>query len=718
MAHVRALLVPLSVMFAMAIDAQPGHRRALLVGINDYSASRFGAPRNPAPDRDWADLNGAVNDAEGMREMLIALYGFEERDVVVLANQDATRAAILDALQRHLVKPAAKGDVLLFYYAGHGSRVRNSLSEEADRMDESLVPADGRAGAPDIRDKELRPLFNAMLDKGARLTVILDNCYSGSGARGLPTGARSRSIKADPRDVADRLRPGPRPEDRGALVLSATQDFDRADETRDEQRRFHGVFSLALLRAMRDASPGESASETFLRARARMRGDTPFQEPVMAGNEDARRTPLFGSRRDVRTARAVVAVEKVKSDGTVVLQGGWANGLCVGSELRVLADRARLRVTALIGLGRSEARIDPGGTLPPAVKPGAMLEVVGWAAPPGRPLRVWTPRVLSDANAIAALARRLHAEARRRGIRWISDPIEETATQLLRRGNNGWELVGANKTIASSDPVAALATLGPGSSLFVQFPAPASMLDGIDGIESTDRPEDADYVLVGRFARHLEYAWVRPGVTAADRRKSSLPLRTDWTVADKNSLREAALRLRRIHAWNGLESPPGERSPYRLALHRAGTGELATGPLIGRERYELVLQATQSRARPRYLYVFVIDSHGRSVLLYPRSGSVENRLPLAHPPPAEIPLGRDGSFEVAPPYGIDTCFLLSTDEALPNPWILEWNGVRTRAPAKPSPLEQLLMSGSRTGLTVTPAAWSIERAVFESVPPR
>jgi uncharacterized caspase-like protein len=657
MARVLAFLL----LLAIAAGTQAGSRRALLIGINDYSASRLGAPRTAAPDRDWADLNGAVNDAEGMREMLQLLYEFEPQDIITLTDQEATREAILSALQNHLVKPAAKGDVLLFYYAGHGSRVRNSLSEEADRMDESLVPADSRAGARDIRDKELRPLFNAALDKGARLTVILDNCYSGSGARGLPIGARQRSIEADARDVADPAKSGPRPENRGALVLSATQDFDRADETRDEQRKFHGVFSLALLRAMRDASPDESASETFLRARARMRGDTPFQEPVMAGNDEARLTPLLGTRRRGRGDRAVVAVEKVQSDGTVVLQGGWANGLAVGSELRIPGDgecvipsevegsasgardprcvrgipqpssrlgmtQVRLRVTTLIGLGRSEARLEPGHALPAAVKPGAMLEVVAWAAPSGRPLRVWTPR--------------------------------------------------------------------------------AAMLEGIDGIEVTERAEEADYVLTSRSAKgRLEHAWVRPSMSDADRRKSALPPRTDWS-SDKSVLREAALRLRRIHAWNSLESPPGERSPYRLTLRNASTGEPASDVVIGGEQYELVLQTlAPANLRPRYVYIFVIDSHGRSVLLFPRSGSVENRLPLSVSASNDIRLGSDGSFEVAPPYGVDTFVLLTSDEALPNPWILEWSGVRSRGPGQGS-------------LLPAAAAWTIERVLFESVPPR
>ncbi|HEY0159891.1 MAG TPA: caspase family protein [Thermoanaerobaculia bacterium] len=682
-------------------------RRALLVGINDYTASRIApkAPMQTPAARDWPNLNGAVNDVAAMREMLVLLYGFDRRDIVTLTDQAATRAAILRALERQLAAPAAKGDVLLFYYAGHGSQVRNSASGEPDGLDESLVPADSRAGAPDIRDKELRPLFNRILDRGARLTVILDNCHSGSGARGLATGAQPRGVAADLRDVADATGE-PRPEDRGALVLAAAQDFDRAWETRDEEGQMHGAFSWAWIRAMRDAAPDEPAAETFLRAQARLRAETPFQEPVLAGDAGARLRPFLGTRIDRRGGQGVVAVERVRADGTVVLQGGWANGLSAGSELREPRSNARVVITAMRGLGRAEGRASSG-----KVRAGALLEVVGWAAPPARPLRTFVPRYPGDAAAIASLARALAAAAEKRGLRWIADPTEVTPEHVLR-WNGRWELRGVEV-----EPLAAIARLPRGASLFVQFPPPAGLLEPAGVLA------DADYVLAGRFAEgRVSYAWVRPAMSASDRHRSGLPVRTAWFDAAVG-LRAALLRIRRIHAWQLLDSPPESRSPYRLALRRDRDRQLATeGAVFGEEKYSLVLRAPSPppRVAPRYFYVFTVDSHGRSTLLFPRSGSVENRFPLQTSPPPEIPLGDTAAFEPAPPYGIDTYFLLSTDEPLPNPWILEWDSVRAAAPATATPLERLLLltaTHSRSTRLLTPATWSLERVVVESVPP-
>lgn len=570
----------------LAADAAAERRRALLIGINDYTATTLRLQHAPAPPppRDWPNLAGATNDVAAMSELLTTLYDFAERDVVMLRDQSATRAAMLSAIEEHLVKPAARGDVVVFYYAGHGSQVRNSRSNEPDVMDESLVPADSRLGAADIRDKELGALFRRVVERGAHLTIILDNCHSGSGAR----GSGSRAIQPDLRDVAD-ARTEKAPEDLGALVIAATQDFEIASEMRDDQGVIRGVFSWSWLRAMRDAAPDESAMETFLRAQARMRAESPFQDPMIIGNAQARARPLFGTRRTSRTQHTAIAVERVNQDGTVRLQGGWANGLSIGTKLRVRGnDAARLTIIALHGLSRSDASPHE----PYAIRPGALLEIVAWAPPPARPLRVKIPNDAGDFDA--------------------------------------------------------------------------------DGVMVTQRVEEADYVLTRRADGRS--AWIRP------RPRAGLPHSTRWT-SSVTELREHLLRLRRIHHWHSLESP-GSSAPYRLQILKNGT------------TYGLALRKAASEPPQRFYYAFSIDHAGRGVLLFPRQGSVENRFPLARDSSPQTIELRGSAFALAPPYGNDTLFLLSTDEPLPNPWLLELEGVR---------------AGSLTLET----GWSLEKIVLD-----
>ncbi|HYC90981.1 MAG TPA: caspase family protein [Thermoanaerobaculia bacterium] len=673
--------IALIALLAASAHAQPA-RRALLIGIDDYTASTLPRVAQVPPDRErgWPDLKGAANDVALLEEMLVLRYGFRRQDIVTLKNQQATRAAILGAIERHLVRPARQGDVVFYYFAGHGGQVPNPESDELDRLDESIVPADSRRGAEDIRDKELRPLFNRILDRGAHLTLLLDHCHSGSGFRGLPGGGRPRGI-GRARPIRDARAYGPRPEERGALVLVSAQDADTAWETDGDDGRKHGAFTWAWITSMRDAAAGEPVRETFLRAQARLRVDKADQAPAMLGSHAARMRPFLGLRTNA--PRAIVAVERVQPDGEVVLQGGWAHGLAVSAELRAAGTPATLRVVRMLGVGRSVARMSVGA-VPASIRSGTLLEVVRWAVPEGRPLRVWMPVTTRD---LRAVARRFAAAT---NARWLAEPRE--ATHVLRPRGDAWELLDRERRalpLASDDAaMSAIARLPRDGALFVQFPRVAAR-DAATTAGGTPALhfDEADYILTGRYdGRRIEYAWFR-----ADGGRSS-----GWTRDDAR-LREDLLKLRRLHAWQTLRSDTP--APYRLALRHERSGTLVdNGPLLGGETYSVVLRATgAAEAAPRYYYVFAIDSHGKSYLVFPKSGSVENRFSGKD---AELVLGAPGAFGVMPPYGDDTYVLLSTEEPLPDPFILAWDSIRAR----------------RALLTTR---WSIERITLPSAaPPR
>jgi hypothetical protein len=694
----RTLWLAFITILSFATNAQPA-RRAVLIGIDDYTASTLPVVNATRQHAGWPDLRGAANDVRILNDMLVLRYGFERKNIITLTNQQATRTAILRAIEQHLVRPSRRGDVVFYYFAGHGAQVPNAASDEPDRLDESIVPADSRRGAEDIRDKELRPLFNRILERGAHLTLLLDHCHSGGGFRGLPNGARPRGIAPAP-PIVDKTNYGPRPDRRGALVLAASQDFERAWEWRGEDGLMHGAFTWAWIRAMRDAAGGEPAQETFLRAQARLRGERADQAPAMFGEQQARLRPFLGMIAKARGERRVIAVESVAADGDVVLQGGWAHGLAMNSELTPIGDpTSRLRVTRLLGLGRSIARIITTRANTATIRAGALLEIARWAAPQDRPLRVHAPHASPN---LGALARRFATATK---ATWIIDPLDVAPTHILRPREHGWELItrDGNSILVPNDraAVAALAKLRPRDSLFVQFPATDSIA-GADGITIVSDPQEADYLLAGRFHRErFEYAWIRPFARSSDR--GGLPPRTQWT-SDAMQLRRDLITLRRIHGWFALASPPDSPTPYHLAVRDETRGQLVDDTIVFSNRlYSLALRASQPTtepAFPRYYYVFVVDSHGNSRLIFPATGSGENRFPLDDRLPALIPLGEPSAFRIKRPYGIDTYFLLSTAEPLPNPAILEWDGVR-----------------ARRALGNTP--WSIERITLESAaPPR
>ncbi len=678
---------------ALAASSATAAQRALIVGIDRYAPPA--ADRRPAAGetgrRAWTDLEGAVNDARALREILLARYGFRDEDVVLLVNEQATREEILKRFAGHLVAPSAPGDLALFFFAGHGSQVANSGSAEPDRMDESLVPADSRLGAPDLRDKELRALFNRALDRGAKLVAMLDCCHSGSGSRGAAPMAAVRALPLDPRDVADAGAAGPAPEARGALVLAAAQDYQAASEAYERQGDHyvtHGAFSLAMLDVLRTAAPEEPAQRLFLRIRARMQARGAVQEPVLSGRPEDVQKPLFARTNGSNGAvRAAAAVLRVSPEGTVEIQGGWASGFAEGCELRRVeggdAPPVRLRIDRLQGLSRCEARVIDGDLA--SVTPGDLFALDRWPPSSSRALKLWPADRPLD----------LPAEASAGGP-WRSAPVPAALVRAL------------------TAPGAGIA--GP----WVWTP----------------EAKNADYWLVGREgANGLDFAWLAVAPIQGGASDSPYPSRTDWISGREietaaRELGELAGKLARRYAWLNLEAPPQADFPYSLALKDTQTGELRRGgDLPGGHRHRLVLRAEPGTlaagVAPRYVYVFVLDSDGASTLVYPPSGTgnVENRLPVeAGRPPAEIELGVQYGLEVevAEPYGTDVYMIITSADPLPNPDALDERGVRTRSAASASGDGwPSLWGGTRGPATAAtaPLDWSIERLTFRSRPP-
>jgi hypothetical protein len=170
--------VPILILVALlGLQLQAGERRALLVGIDRYLPYPGKATQVPLSERtklrakaihgtfsrqSIPDLSGAVNDATAMKEILMDRFGFEERNIILLTNEEASADRILTLLQTHLIDTAQSGDVSLFYFAGHGSRIRNTSERNRDTSgyDSTLVPVDALLGVPDIRGKELARIYD------------------------------------------------------------------------------------------------------------------------------------------------------------------------------------------------------------------------------------------------------------------------------------------------------------------------------------------------------------------------------------------------------------------------------------------------------------------------------------------------------------------------------------------------------------------------------
>lgn len=68
---------------------------------------------------------------------------------------------------------------MLFYYSGHGSRVRDLDGDEIDGHDEALCPVDFETEGK-ILDDEINATIVRPLTPGVTLHAILDTCFSGT----------------------------------------------------------------------------------------------------------------------------------------------------------------------------------------------------------------------------------------------------------------------------------------------------------------------------------------------------------------------------------------------------------------------------------------------------------------------------------------------------------------------------------------------------------
>ncbi len=276
-------------------------KKAFVVGIDKYV--------NP----DW-NLQGCSLDAAIMSGILQDHYDFPRDNIRLVLDKRATKENIMKRLD-WLVKEATAGDVLVFFYAGHGSQVRDRNGDELeDYMDEILCPSNLDWDDP-LTDDILDSYFSRV-PEGVNLTIIFDCCHSGTGTRSLyvpvspegkiegePEYKKVRYIKP-PIDIEYRSRGigsklgsrrlGEAAVKQNHLLLAACTSSQESQE-----KRFHGetrgAFSYYLEKAMKRQNWDLSYRQAHEGALIRLRDDGFLQIPQLEGPEGWMEKKLFSS---------------------------------------------------------------------------------------------------------------------------------------------------------------------------------------------------------------------------------------------------------------------------------------------------------------------------------------------------------------------------------------------------------------------------------------
>ncbi len=275
-------------------------KKALVVGIDRYY--------NPQ----W-NLQGCAMDAAVMSGMLQDHFGFVGDNVRLILDERATKANIESRLE-WLVREAKPGDVLAFFYAGHGSQVRDRNGDELeDHKDEILCPHDLDWDDP-LTDDILSCYFK-QVPEGVNVTVIFDCCHSGTATRSLYVPVAPDGTYGEPEYKKSRFLPPPtdimhrsRGLDRtlktrqigevvieqNHILLSACTSFQEAQEKRFEDQ-VRGAFSFYLGKAFKRADWKLSYRAAHQDARVSLHDDGFAQIPQIEGPKEYLDKQLFAS---------------------------------------------------------------------------------------------------------------------------------------------------------------------------------------------------------------------------------------------------------------------------------------------------------------------------------------------------------------------------------------------------------------------------------------
>lgn len=270
------------------------HLYALLVGINQYEHKQV------------KNLNGCVNDIRSVQEFLNQRL-HQKPDILLLEDQAATRNAIIDGFKNHLSQ-AGKGDVVLFYFCGHGAR--ESAGEEfkdwqLDNVHETIVCHDSRSEidgrrVPDLADKELRYLIAQVANKGENspehVLVVFDCCHSSSGTRDLEDtdGIRQVDDVAPARQYSDfcfasdittdRLSSETLPQGSHTFIAACLKT-ETAKETSQRisqaASQVRGLFTYSLIKELESQNATLSYERLIHQVRTRVTGVRLYQTPQL-----------------------------------------------------------------------------------------------------------------------------------------------------------------------------------------------------------------------------------------------------------------------------------------------------------------------------------------------------------------------------------------------------------------------------------------------------
>ncbi|WP_282134729.1 caspase family protein [Seonamhaeicola maritimus] len=321
-----ALLVCFSFQFIHA------EKYALIVAVGDY-------PKKTG----WSSIS-SENDVPLIKGTLLN-QDFNEKNITVLINEQATYKGIKQALNE-LLKKVKPNDIVVIHYSGHGQQIFDDNDEEIDGKDEALVPYDAWVrynnnyqGENHFRDDELGNYitkFRNKLNSNGQLLLLLDSCHSGSSTRGgkarggKPVFAPEnwkpeKNGNVSGSDMNEKAKEKLHPNAAPFVLISGAS-------ANEENYEYKGTGSLsnAFSTAMSSLGSDFSYNELFAKIESYMNVIAPKQNPTIEGDLNVL---LFNN--EYKQQQPFYRIKSIEQ-GYVKIQAGKIQGVFKNTTVNIL----------------------------------------------------------------------------------------------------------------------------------------------------------------------------------------------------------------------------------------------------------------------------------------------------------------------------------------------------------------------------------------------
>lgn len=418
-------LILFSILIFISTFSHSQKKYAVVVGINMYYDS---------PGKIYNSvLRGCVNDALAIKGMLIQLFDFNTTDIKVFTNETATRSNVLNELNS-LLKIVKPGDVLFFYFSGHGVWISNAWQSPIDKkikegMNQAMVMADLYSDNYNclFTDALVKKTFNKFVDKKVIVTSVFDCCFSGKIVMSIdafrkapyyymnpnlteksislndipgptflecelkPDGCNKDSIntlmmKELFEDTASRsfnmnnniriddstyIKPPSERKGSMFLSLSASSDYQKSIELKDEAGLYHGAFTKALLQTMNSNDVAISVKDIFNSISTLLLKKSIVQTPMHFEDPQRLNRNLIGVSTPTGIKKPKAIVNSVAGN-EIILKGSIYDGFSPGNILSLNGNEKILKIELVeVDTNRLKAKLINGNQS--LIKPGSVF---------------------------------------------------------------------------------------------------------------------------------------------------------------------------------------------------------------------------------------------------------------------------------------------------------------------------------------------------------